>query len=147
MRHRSIHRRPRPAVLAAAVAVTVGLAACGGAADEADTAADVAPTTEQAAATTEQAAATDQVVTIETFIFDPDPLTVPAGTTVTFENLDGTVHTVTAGTREAPERERFDAPLEEGATFEHTFDEPGTFAYFCDIHSGPGMTGEVVVEP
>ena len=85
-------------------------------------------------------------VTIDTFQFSPDPLEVEAGTTVRFTNADPTTHTVTAGTREAPEPERFDESLAEGADAEITFDEPGRFPYFCMIHSGPGMTGEVVVE-
>jgi plastocyanin len=71
---------------------------------------------------------------------------VPAGTTVRWEQLDGTTHSVTAGTREAPEPDVFDAELAEGETFEHTFDEPGTYDYFCSFHNGPGMTGRVVVE-
>ena len=31
-----------------------------------------------------------------------------------------------------------------GATFEHTFEEAGTFDYVCTVH--PGMEGTVVVE-
>ena len=85
-------------------------------------------------------------VTIDTFQFSPDPLEVEAGTTVRFTNEDPTTHTVTAGTREQPEPDRFDEPLAEDASTEITFDEPGRFPYFCKIHSGPGMTGEVVVE-
>jgi plastocyanin len=85
-------------------------------------------------------------VTIDTFQFSPDPLEVEAGTTVRFTNEDPTTHTVTAGTREEPEPDRFDEPLAEDASTDITFDEPGRFPYFCKIHSGPGMTGEVVVE-
>ena len=55
-------------------------------------------------------------------------------------------HTVTAGTREDLEPDRFDEPLAEDGTTEITFDEPGRSPYFCKIHNGPGMTGEVVVE-
>jgi plastocyanin len=33
--------------------------------------------------------------------------------------------------------------LSSGATFEFTFDEPGTYPYFCSIH--PSMTGTVEV--
>lgn len=85
-------------------------------------------------------------VTIETFQFSPDPLDVPAGTTVRFTNEDPTTHTVTSGTREEPSPDRFDESLPEGATAEITFDEAGRFPYFCEIHSGPGMTGEVIVD-
>jgi plastocyanin len=84
-------------------------------------------------------------VTIDTFQFSPDPLEVEAGTTVRFTNEDPTTHTVTAGTRDEPDPDRFDEPLAEGESAEITFDERGRVPYFCRIHSGPGMTAEVVV--
>ena len=81
-----------------------------------------------------------------TFAFAPDPLEVAAGTTITFTNEDAIDHTVTAGTREAPDPDTFDGSLpEQGATFELTLDEPGTYDYFCQIHDGPGMTAQIVV--
>jgi plastocyanin len=85
-------------------------------------------------------------IAIETFIFSPDPLTVPAGTTVTFENSDTTTHSATAGTRDEPEVDEFDIELPPDGTGEVTLDEPGTYAYFCRFHSGEGMTGEIIVE-
>ncbi len=87
-------------------------------------------------------------VVVETFAFAPDPVVVRAGTPITFENRDAIDHTVTAGTREAPEPDRFDGQLpEEGATFELVLTEPGTYDYFCEIHPGPGMTAMITVEP
>jgi plastocyanin len=87
-------------------------------------------------------------VTIETFAFAPDPLVVEAGTSITFVNEDAIDHTVTAGTRDAPEPDRFDGELpDEGATFELTLDEAGTYDYFCRIHPGPGMTASITVTP
>jgi plastocyanin len=86
-------------------------------------------------------------VTIETFDFQPDPLVVAAGTTITFVNDDKIDHTVTAGTRDDPAPDLFDGTLpEQGSTFELTLDEPGTYDYFCRIHPGPGMTGTITVE-
>ena len=39
----------------------------------------------------------------------------------------------------------FDEDLpEEGDTFAVTFDEPGTYAYYCDVHAS--MTGRITVE-
>jgi plastocyanin len=96
---------------------------------------------------TTQPAAAGVTVTISAFNFQPDPLTVAAGTTITFVNEDSIDHTVTAGTREAPQPELFDGELpERGATFELTLDEPGTYDYFCQRHSGPGMTGTIIAE-
>jgi plastocyanin len=117
-----------------AVLLIGGLAACGsdgGGGDDA-AAAGPAPT----------------VVTINTFDFQPDPLTVAAGTTVTFENQDSINHSVTPGTREAPEPDLFAEGVmaEKGATYELTLEEPGTYAYFCKFHPGEGMTAEITVE-
>lgn len=118
----------RPFV-AAAVAV-VALAGCGG---------DDAPSTESAPE------AGGASVTIKTFQFEPDPITVEPGTTITFSNEDKIDHTVTAGTREAPTPDVFDGQLpEQGATFDLVLDEAGTYDYFCAIHNG--MAGQVVVE-
>ena len=116
----------------------LALVSCGGGDDGSDARA------EEPAAT---AAGSEAVVTIETFNFQPDPITVEAGTTIRFENLDKINHTVTAGTRENPTPEVFDHTLEDaGATYELTLDEPGTYEYFCSFHPGEGMTGEIVVE-
>lgn len=86
-------------------------------------------------------------VAIKTFAFAPDPLRVPAGTTITFRNQDKINHSVTAGTRAAPKPSTFDHVLAEaGATYELVLDEPGTYAYFCKFHPGEGMTAEIIVE-
>ena len=78
-----------------------------------------------------------EAVSIADFAFDPDGLTVAAGSTVTFTNEDGAGHTATA--------ESFDTgELEEGDTAEVTLDEPGEITYFCDIHNY--MTGTITVE-
>jgi plastocyanin len=77
-------------------------------------------------------------VTIADFAFAPPELTVAAGTTVTWTNEDWAPHTATA------EDGSFDSGrLDQGDSFEQTFDEPGTFAYHCSFH--PGMVGSVVV--
>jgi plastocyanin len=122
----------------AAALLTVALAAtltgCGS--DEADDGSTSLPV-----------AAPTATVTITTFQFAPDPLVVPAGTVITFENNDKIDHTVTAGTREAPTLDVFNGVLaEQGTTFELILDEPGTYDYFCQIHPGPGMTGQITVE-
>ena len=78
-------------------------------------------------------------VSISDFAFAPGTLEVSAGTEVTWTNADPTDHTVTA----------FDGgfgsdSLGDGATFSHTFSEPGTYPYRCAIH--PDMEGKVKVE-
>lgn len=81
-------------------------------------------------------------VTIQDFAFDPATIEVAAGATITWTNEDGVTHTVTAGEPGSAE-DTFDQTLDAGATAEISFDEAGTYPYFCAIH--PSMTGEVVV--
>ncbi len=77
-------------------------------------------------------------VAIADFAFAPQELEVLTGTTVTWTNEDWAPHTATA------EDGSIDSGrLDQGATFQHTFSEPGTYAYRCSFH--PGMAGTVVV--
>lgn len=84
-------------------------------------------------------------VEIINFGFEQPDITVSVGTTVTFTNLDTAPHTVTAGTDADPMTDVFDSGLlQQGESFTFTFDEPGTYVYFCDRH--PPMEGSVTVE-
>jgi len=83
------------------------------------------------------AAVTD--VTIANFRFSPNPVTIPVGDTLQWTNQDGTTHTVTSD-----DGHSFDSgPRPAGATYTHTFDQSGTFAYHCNIH--PSMRATVKV--
>lgn len=85
-------------------------------------------------------------VTVKTFQFDPDPVEVKAGTTVEWVNEDRTTHTVTSGKRDKPDGD-FDGQLtESGGKFSQRFEKPGTYAYHCRIHQGPGMEATVTVK-
>lgn len=81
-------------------------------------------------------------VTIERSRFGPRELTVGSGTEVSFENLDRAAHTVTSADGSALAFDSGD--LGEGDVFTQTFDEPGTYDYFCEVH--PTMRASVVVE-
>jgi plastocyanin len=71
--------------------------------------------------------------------FNPNPITVAVGTTVTWNNNDTTAHTVTSNTG------AFDSgPLGGGRTFSFTFQTAGTYQYHCTFHAG--MVGSVVVQ-
>lgn len=85
-------------------------------------------------------------VEILAFQYKPDPVTVQAGDTIEWTNQDATVHTITAGTRENPAPQDFNGSIDDEESYSMTFDEPGTYDYFCTRHSGPGMTGKVIVE-
>ncbi len=77
--------------------------------------------------------------------YDPDSLTIPIGTTVTWSNDDNTIHTVTEGSPDVGQiSDGFDSDLiGPGESFEYTFEEAGTFDYYCIVH--PWMIGNVDV--
>ena len=84
--------------------------------------------------------------------FTPERLEVKAGTSVTWQQHDPGAHTVTSGTVEQgaagvtqqPD-EMFDSgTLSTDESFEHTFDESGTYPYFCSLHPAT-MRGEIRV--
>lgn len=78
--------------------------------------------------------------------YDPNPINVNAGDSVTWTNSDNDIHSVTSGSDEGPSiGQEFDSGiLGEGQSFTHRFENPGTYEYFCSIH--PSMVGEVIVK-
>ena len=104
-----------------------------------------------------EAAPAANAVTVEHVAFSPASLQIDAGTEVTWTNRDAeVVHTATSGTpgdKGVPGLDNGTPPEPDGvfdgemdgadATFSFTFDEPGTYAYFCRVHQS--MTGEIVV--
>lgn len=77
-------------------------------------------------------------VRIENFAFAPPSVKVAPGTTVVWSNVDQIPHTSTGKDRLWDSR-----PIQPGATFNVTFDKPGTYVYGCTIH--PFMQATVVV--
>lgn len=78
-------------------------------------------------------------ISIKNFMFQPMSLTVRAGTTVVWKNLDGEPHLVVSADG------LFRSPaLDQGDSFEHRFDQPGTYAIFCGIH--PNMRATIIVQ-
>ena len=74
----------------------------------------------------------------------PYSLEIRVGDTVTWNNIDTAAHTVTSGNVSDGASDLFDSSLfMSGTTFEHTFDDAGTFDYFCMVH--PWMIGQVIV--
>jgi plastocyanin len=78
-------------------------------------------------------------VTMEGFAFKPAEITIVVGTTVTWHNEDSAIHTVT------DRNKLFESGnLSRGNTFSYTFEQKGTFEYYCITH--PYMNGKVIVE-
>ena len=74
----------------------------------------------------------------------PSIITINQGQQVTWSNEDVAFHTVTSGLYDEPS-DLFDSGhLDPEQKFIVSFDEPGTFDYFCTLH--PWMAGKVIVE-
>lgn len=86
--------------------------------------------------------ATD-TVTIADFAFIPPDAEVQVGTELTWTNEDSTPHTATSGDSPSADGTFDTGSLEQGDTGTVTFDEPGTFEYFCTFHAT--MTATVTV--
>jgi plastocyanin len=114
-------------VLAATIALTV---ACGSSA---------APTSAPAT----RGGGASGAVDITGFAFVPATLDVAKGTKVTWSNKDGTTHHVASGVPGSPDG-KFDGGVAGGATFSFTFNDSGTFKYFCSIHTT--MIGTITVK-
>jgi plastocyanin len=75
--------------------------------------------------------------------FQPNPVQVSVGSTVTWTNNDAQPHTATSGQNATPDGTFDSEIMAPQATFEHTFTEAGEFPYFCLLH--PNMVGTVSV--
>jgi plastocyanin len=76
-------------------------------------------------------------VDIASFVYQPTTLSVPAGTTIVWNNLDPVEHTVTD----------FDHSYDSGpfgnTTFSKVYTTPGVYEYYCVPH--PTMIGRIEV--
>jgi plastocyanin len=114
---------------AATEAAPVATEAAPAAADTTPAATDAAP-----------AAAADTPVDIRDFAFNPNPVEIAAGGSVTWTNQDAVPHTATGVDRAVLQS----GTIQPGASFTQVFDTPGTFDYFCEFHGN--MKGQVIVK-
>ncbi|MBX0305517.1 copper-binding protein [Halomicroarcula sp. F13] len=94
--------------------------------------------------------------------FDPKTAMIKPGGSVTWTNESEIEHTVTAYEDEIPDAAAYFASggfeseraarnrvseglIAPGESYEQTFDQPGTYGYFCIPHEGSGMVGTVRV--
>jgi len=78
-------------------------------------------------------------IVVKDFMFVPMSLTVKAGTTVIWANMDDEPHTVVSDTGLFRS-----GAVDTKESFSFRFDKPGTYRFTCSIH--PRMAGTVVVE-
>ena len=80
--------------------------------------------------------------------YQPNPIQVSVGNTITWTNDDSQPHTVTSGSNGQPDNKfnsspNFNPLMAPAATFSHTFTEAGEYPYYCALH--PNMVGTVSV--
>ena len=87
-------------------------------------------------------------------VFTPADLTIQVGDTVRWV-WGSSGHSVVSGTNGnannqfcSPSNTGCDNPplSSNGATYEHTFTQAGTFPYYCSVHFSLGMTGTITVQ-
>ena len=84
------------------------------------------------------------ILGLESPFYSPHVISIKAGETLTFDNVDANFHTVTSGTQKSGPDGTFDSGLlKAGDTFELTLDKSGTYQYYCTIH--PNMVGTIIV--
>ncbi len=87
----------------------------------------------------DQPFAGNAAVKIDNFVFGPQAITVPVGTTVTWTNSDDIPHTAVS-----PDGVFKSKVMDTDEKFSYTFTKAGTYSYYCSVH--PKMTGQVVVK-
>jgi plastocyanin len=80
---------------------------------------------------------------LTTDAYQPNPVQVSTGATVTWTNDDAQPHTATSGENATPDGTFDSGIMAPAATFEHTFAAAGEYPYFCLLH--PNMVGTVSV--
>ncbi|NEO70345.1 MAG: plastocyanin [Moorea sp. SIO3H5] len=76
--------------------------------------------------------------------FEPNVLTIKAGETVKWVmNKIGPHNVIVDG---YPSLSHKNMLMAAGSSYESTFDEPGTYSYYCAPHRGAGMGGTIIVE-
>jgi plastocyanin len=78
-------------------------------------------------------------ILVKDFMFAPTSLTVKAGSTVTWANMDDEPHTVVSDTGVFRS-----GAMDTNESFSFKFDKPGTYHFTCSIH--PRMVGTIVVQ-
>ena len=104
------------------------------------------PPTQTPQAPSPTPAAPTAEVTAEIKNFAHQDLVVTVGTEVTWVNQDEALHTTTSGSQGDPSGIWNSSTLGKGDTYSFTFNQVGTFIYFCRVHPST-MNGTVTVLP
>jgi len=123
--------------LAAILVTTISITACSNGYNSTPTSPSSTPTPAPAGSTTVTIPSGASVQT--TSAFGANPLTISAGTTISWLNNDNTTHTSIGD-----EGQWNSGNVAPGGRFNFTFASSGQFTYHCQIH--PNMTGTIIVQ-
>jgi len=87
----------------------------------------------------DQPSTANAAIKIDNFVFGPQAITVPVGTTITWTNSDDIPHTAVSTDGVFKSK-----VMDTDEKFSYTFTKAGTYSYYCSVH--PKMTGQVVVK-
>jgi amicyanin len=90
-----------------------------------------------------QAPVSANTITIKNFAFDPQTLTVNAGSTVRWVNYDSVTHRIVFIDSAGRDTDVDSSVLSSSQSWSYRFDTPGTYDYYCKIHSE--MKGKIIV--
>ena len=141
----TVRRRTLWGSIAIVIVSMLILVACGESTASSSTPTPTA-TTAPPTATTAPAVASTDVVIIQMmekpeghYFFQPDAITIKAGTTVVWLDSTDAPHTVTSDPG-APTTFNTTTNVTQGKTFALTFNTAGTYPYHCNIHAGMKAT-------
>lgn len=90
-----------------------------------------------------QASVSENTITIRNFAFDPQTLTVNAGSIVRWVNYDRVTHRIVFIDTAGRDTDVDSSVLSASQSWSSKFDKPGTYNYYCKIH--PDMKGKIIV--
>jgi plastocyanin len=126
--------------MAAALFCCLELIGCGGSSTASPVSATpVTAGTSSAPSGSSSVAIVMNAMTLGAKAFNPNPITVAVGTSITWTNTDAITHTSTADAGAWSS-----GLIPPGTTFTASFPTAGTYTYHCTIH--PGMVGTVIAQ-
>jgi amicyanin len=90
-----------------------------------------------------QASVSENTIAIRNFAFDPQTLTVNAGSIVRWVNYDSVTHRIVFIDTAGRDTDVDSSVLSASQSWSSKFDKPGTYNYYCKIH--PDMKGKIIV--
>ncbi len=79
-------------------------------------------------------------ISIQGMAFSTTNKTISVGTTIKWTNNDAVTHTVTSGVPGNPTGVFDSGNIAPGGTFSYTFNQAGTYNYYCKIHTSMRAT-------